>query len=96
MQYMCIYNALKRFPFNIKLSVLKKRFTFTKIYIKIPCLNVNFHVNMGKLLFKCHIINKCNYNINYHDQLIKKYINLLRVLKSAIKKALGYYDLFNN
>lgn len=34
--------------------------------------------------------------INYHVQLIKKYITLLCALKIAVKKALGYYDLFNN
>lgn len=33
---------------------------------------------------------------SYHVQLIKKYINLLCALKTAVKKALGYYDLFNN
>lgn len=34
--------------------------------------------------------------IRYHVQNIKKYINLLRALKIAVKKALGYYDLFNS
>lgn len=52
------------------------------------------HVSMGISLFRCYI-NKCKYYIvSYHDKFIKKYINLLRALKTAVKKALGYYDLF--
>lgn len=42
------------------------------------------------------ILTSVNIIIIYHDQLIKKYINLLCALKTAVKKALGYYDLFNS
>lgn len=42
------------------------------------------------------ILTSVNIIISYHDQLIKKYINLLRALKTAVKKALGFIDLFNN
>jgi len=42
------------------------------------------------------ILTSVNIIISYHDQLIKKYINLLCALKIAVKKALGYYDSFNS